>query len=65
MFSRHLDVFTEVLLGNTGCTTSNGVTDSCADGNAVCGSGKCVCTNDYYDDNGESAFGTCLQSKFF
>ena len=58
--------FTEVALGNTGCTTSNGVTDSCDDGNAVCGPGnKCVCKSGYYDDNGDSALGTCRRSKLF
>ena len=56
---------TEVTLGNTGCTTLNGVTDSCADLNAVCGSGnKCVCKTGYYDNNGDSELRVCRLSKF-
>ena len=53
----------EVKLGASGCTTANGVTDSCEDSNTICSGNKCLCNSDYYDSNGSGADGTCKASK--
>ena len=57
-------LITEVLLGATGCTTANGITESCLVSNTDCDSSStCVCKPGYYDDNGSTGAGSCAPSK--
>ena len=55
----------EIQLGKPGCSTEGSV-NSCEDPNAVCNSQEtCECDTRYYDNNGASEFGSCVESKHF
>ena len=54
----------EVELGSPGCSRS--VTDSCMSPDATCQSnGYCTCNSGYYDNNGNTAGGTCTRSMVY
>ena len=59
--------FSEVQVGDVGCTTLYGITDSCKDNNAECRAvgNRCVCKTGYFDNNGDSANGNCIPSKSY
>ena len=55
----------EIKLGKPGCSTEGSV-NSCENSHAVCNSQEtCECNTRYYDSNGASEFGSCVESKHF